>query len=205
MRIMGLDLSITCTGVGLPDRTTMAIAPLRGITGDDRLVYLADHIGLAVRTSLADLVVIEDLTGLYKGEAARTMPMVHGAVRLELKRHHVPYVLLNASSLKKFATGNGGADKTAMALAALKRLGREYGTSDECDADWLRVAGRMVYGLGEYLDVPETAGDRRVLTMPQAQVSALRRTLGTKPKDIVWPVVGNRAPWPGVTLRGAVS
>lgn len=198
MKIMGLDLSITCAGVGLPDQTTLAVRPPARITGDDRLEYLADHIGLAARTAGAELVVIEDLTGLYKGEAARTMPMVHGAVRLELKRHRLPYMLLNASSLKRFATGSGNADKTAMAMAAYKRLGREYGTNDECDADWLRIAGRFAYGLGE--PVPMWSRES-FLTMPQENLKALRRTLGAKPKDIVWPVVGGREPWPQVALR----
>lgn len=200
MRIMGLDLSITRTGAGLPDRTTCAWVPPKGVTGDDRLEYLADCVGYAVRSDRVDLVVIEGFGGLYKGEAARTMPMVHGAVRLELKRNRVPYMLLSASSLKKFATGSGSADKTAMALAALKRLGREYRTDDECDADWLRIAGRFAYGLGEYLSVPEAAGGRLPLTMPQENLKALRWSL-KKREEIVWPEVGGQKPWPGVALR----
>lgn len=201
MKIMGLDLSITCTGVGLPDGTTMAVRPPKQMTGDDRLEYIADHVGLAARTAAVDLVVIEDLTGIYKGAAARTMPMVHGAVRLELKRNRLPYMLLNAGSLKKFATGSGSADKTAMAIAAYKRLGREYGADDECDADWLRIAGRFAYGFSEVLDVPEAAGGRMLLTMPQAQLGALQKTLGAKAHAIQWPTVRDWKPWPRVQLR----
>lgn len=201
MRIMGLDLSITRTGVGLPDQTTFALVPPKQVTGDDRLEYLADHIGLAARTAGVELAVIEGLGGLYKGEAARTMPMLHGAVRLELKRNRVPYMLLSPSSLKKFATGNGDADKTAMALASLKRLGREYATNDECDADWLRIAGRFAYGLGEYVprwDAEQPEG----LRLPQDQLAALRWAgTGKKRHELVWPEVGGRKPWPTVGLR----
>lgn len=197
MKIMGLDLSITRTGVGLPDQTTFAVVPPKKVTGDDRLEYLADYIGHAVRTARVELVVVEALAGIYKGEAARTMPMVHGAVRLELKRNRVPYMLLNPSSLKKFATGNGGANKTQMALAALKRLGREYATDDECDADWLRIAGRFAYGLGE----PVPIWDRNdFLAMPQENLKALRWSIGKK-EEIVWPEVGGRTPWPEVACR----
>jgi Holliday junction resolvasome RuvABC endonuclease subunit len=195
---MGADLSITCTGIGLPDRTTLAVIPPKTVTGDDRLEYIADHVGVAARTCRAELVVVEDLTGLYKGEAARTMPMVHGAIRLELKRSRIPYMLLNASSLKKFATGKGVADKTAMALAALKRLGREYRTDDECDADWLRIAGRFVYGYGELLDEPRSTGGLMYLEMPQEQLRALR--YGVRGKPVEWPVVGNHSPWPKLSL-----
>lgn len=203
MKIMGLDLSITRTGVALPDRTTLAVVPPKQVTGDDRLEYFADHIGLAARTAHVDLVVIEGLGGLYKGEAARTMPMMHGAVRLELKRHRLPYMLLSPSSLKKFATGNGSADKTAMALAALKRLGREYATNDECDADWLRIAGRTVYGLPEVTDHPgPSLAVDRVLSLPQVNLEALRWAgTGKDRHALVWPEVGGRKPWPGVALR----
>lgn len=196
MRIMGLDLSITRTGVGLPDQTTFALVPPKKVTGDDRLEYLADHIGLAARTAGAELVVIEGLGGVYKGEATRTMPMVHGAIRLELKRHRLPYMLLSPSSLKKFATGNGSANKTQMALAALKRLGREYETDDECDADWLRIAGRFAYGLWE----PVPMWSDTFLAMPQENVKALRWSVSKK-QEIVWPEVGDWKPWPRVGLR----
>jgi Holliday junction resolvasome RuvABC endonuclease subunit len=194
MKIMGLDLSITCTGIAYPDTSTQALKP-KG-KGDDRMRYLADHIVLAARTCRADLVVIEGLGGVYQGEAARIIPMLHGPVRVDLLRAGIPYMLLSPSSLKKFATGNGSADKTGMALAALKRLGREYSTSDECDADWLRIAGRFAYGLGEYL------GGGRVLQMPQVSLEALRWAgTGKKRHEIVWPEVGGRTPWPKVALR----
>jgi Holliday junction resolvasome RuvABC endonuclease subunit len=197
MKIMGLDLSITCTGIAYPDTSVQALKP-RG-KGDARLEHTADHVGLAARTSGAELVVIEGLGGRYLGEASRVIPMLHGAVRLELMRNKIPYMLLSPSSLKKFATGNGSADKTGMALAALKRLGREYSTSDECDADWLRIAGRFAYGLGEYGSGYGAAGGR-LLQMPQENLKALRWSL-TKKEPIVWPVVNGHKPWPEIGLR----
>lgn len=192
MRIMGVDLSIACTGVGLPDSSTYAIKPRT--KGDERLNEITDRVYWSAAAGV-DLVVIEGLGGIYKGEAARVIPMLHGAVRYRLRERGVPYVEVSPSTLKKFATGSGSADKTAMALAALKRLGREYKTSDECDADWLRIAGRMVYGRGELL--PTAQG--RVLTLPRPQLEALRTN--AKGVPIEWPVVGAYAPWPGVALR----
>lgn len=191
MRIMGIDPSMSGTGLSLPDGSTLVIRP-RG-KGDDRLREIADHIHVVAQASRAELVVMEGLFGVYKGEAARVVPMVHGAIRLELLRLPVPYVVLNPTSLKRFATGKPSANKTDMALAALKRLGREYGTSDECDADWLRVAGRLVYGLPE---VTGQDGPGVPLRMPQAQLQALRTTLGPKPQTIEWPVVHAQVPWP---------
>lgn len=187
MRIMGLDPSITCTGISMPDGVSWVVKPKA--KGDKRLVQVADSVRNAVTVGRIDLVVMEGLAGMYKGEAARVIPMLHGALRLELMRLGAPYMLLNPTTLKRFATGSAGADKTAMALAALKRLGTEYGTSDECDAAWLQVAGQAVYS-------PEgqVPGPNGVLTLPRAQVDALKT--GVRGVPLVWPVVGQHVPWP---------
>lgn len=196
MRIMGIDPSVSCTGVSLPNTDTFAIKPRS--KGDNRLMEIADQIHIAAVRCQAELVVMEGLFGVYKGEAARIIPMVHGAIRLELLRLPVPFLVLHPTSLKRFATGKPSASKTDMAVAALKRLGREYGTDDECDADWLRVAGRFAYGLG-VLRADE--GFNGNVAMPQDQLSALVRTSGPKGQPIPWPTVGGRSPWPSVALR----
>jgi Holliday junction resolvasome RuvABC endonuclease subunit len=193
MKIMGVDPSLACTGISLSNGTTLAVKPHS--RGDDRLMELADHLHTLAVANQIDLVVIEGLGGVYKGEAAKVVPMLHGALRLELKRLPVPYMVLLPSTLKKFATGNGSADKTLMAMAAYKRLGREYRTSDECDADWLRVAGRFAYGLEEPLE------NGRVLHLPQDQLKALTWS-ASKREPIVWPVVSGREPWPETPMQG---
>lgn len=187
MRIMGVDPSITCTGISLPDGTSWAVKPKA--EGDGRLMQVADSVRNGVTACRVDLVVMEDLAGVYKGAAARTSPMLHGALRLELLRLGVPYMCVNPTTLKRFATGSAVADKSAMAVAALKRLGTEYGTDDECDAAWLHMAGRVVYSREG-----EARGPNGVLTLPRAQVDALRH--GVKGVPLVWPVVGRNVPWP---------
>jgi Holliday junction resolvasome RuvABC endonuclease subunit len=199
MKIMGVDPSVTCTGISLPDGTTGVVKPKS--KGDDRLMEIADYVRVLSQANRVDLVVMEDAPTSLQGNAGRVLLHLQGAVRLELKRLPVPYMILSPASLKKFATGNGGADKTGMALAAFKRLGREYGTSDECDADWLRIAGRFAYGLGEY--VPWWDADQpKGLRMPQDQLQALRWAgTGKKRHELVWPVVGGQEPWARVALR----
>lgn len=196
MRIIGVDPSITCTGVSFPDGETAAVRPRS--KGDDRLKEIADHLHVAVMGCRAELVVMEDAPTTLRGHAGRVLLHLQGAIRTELMRLPVPYMILSPSTLKKFATGSGGADKTAMALAAYKRLGQEYPTEDECDADWLRIAGRFAYGYSE--SVPTAQG--RMLTLPRNQIAALRWAgTGKARHELVWPVVGGRAPWPGVALR----
>jgi Holliday junction resolvasome RuvABC endonuclease subunit len=190
---MGVDPSISSTGVSFPDAETMAIKPRS--KGDLRLTEIGDQLMFGVRTARPDLVVIEDLAGVYPGKSARIIPMLHGVIRDRLQQDRVPFMLLNPRTVKIFATDNGGADKDEMALAARRRLGRTYGTDDECDADWCRVAGRTAYGLGEWTGYDDW------LRIPAEQTGYLRVTKGGE--RIVWPVVGNHRPWPKIVLRSS--
>lgn len=165
MKIIGLDLSITATGVALPDGTTWTLATRTG-EGDWRLEVIAASIRQYVELHRADVVVIEG--PVVRSSAATVIGMVHGAVRVELLRAKVPYVIVSPATLKKFATGKGTADKTAMALAAFKRAGREFPDDNQCDAWWLQQAGHCALG------------DNR-LDMPQAQ----RAVLST----VSWPTL----------------
>ncbi|HEY9417981.1 MAG TPA: hypothetical protein VIQ30_24745 [Pseudonocardia sp.] len=131
MIVTGLDLSITATGVAVED-TTWTIRPTE--KGDKRLSEIRE----GVRRALAcNLVAIEDLPTHAK--AAGITGMVHGVIRAYLCDWHIPYALITPASLKKYATGKGNCDKTAMALAAFKRAGIEFGDDNECDAWWLRA------------------------------------------------------------------
>lgn len=160
MKIMGIDAALTRTGVAFPDGTTRLIRTKDG-TGDARLLYIRDHLRVALRSSYPDLVILEDIRAGLKGAAARQIPMVHGAVRVELMDQAVPYIEINASTLKAYATGNGNANKAAMIMAAYKRSGREFTDDNECDAAWLRWLGL------DWAGQPE-------LILPAAQRARLR-------------------------------
>jgi hypothetical protein len=153
-RILGLDLSITAPGVARPDGSAYTI-PVRE-HGDLRLAEIEHELHKVVVGGV-DLAVIEDLP--THARAAGITGMVHGAVRLLLLTELVPYVVVTPATLKAFATGKGNADKTAMAIAALKRAGREFGDDNQCDAWWLRAAGLDWLGHPEF-SLPAAQRDR---------------------------------------------
>jgi Holliday junction resolvasome RuvABC endonuclease subunit len=136
-RIVGLDLSMTATGVALADGATRTIKP-KG-TGDARLLYITHEIRQIIDG--ADFVVLEDMPARLMANAAKAVGFVHGAVRLVLLTAGVSYAAVPPATLKAYATGKGNADKTAMAIAALKRTGQEFADDNCCDAAWLRWAG----------------------------------------------------------------
>ena len=162
--VIGLDLSITATGCTYTDGTTDTWKyPAKH--GDKRLGYIATEVIEACVVPV-DLVVIEDLPTHAHG--AGITGMVHGAVRRELLRLGVPYALITPATLKKYATGKGNADKTAMALALFKRAGIELADDNQVDSWWLRAAGM------HHLGCP-------IVDLPAAQVDALAK--------VAWPEV----------------
>ena len=169
LRVLALDLSITAPGIALPDGTTHTVKT-NPKHGDRRLQHIVEAIGSAIGDRDSgndiDLVVMEEAPPGLKGPAIKAIHMVHGAVRLWLIGEGLPYVVINPTTLKAFATGATGADKTAMAMAAYKRAGREFGDDNQCDAWWLRAAGLDWYGQPEF-------------TLPQAQRERLAK--------VVWP------------------
>ncbi|MBQ1061313.1 hypothetical protein [Micromonospora sp. C41] len=142
-RVVGLDLSMTGTGIAWCDGTTYTVKPRQD--GDARLSEIRSEVARAVDGRRLDLVVIEDLPINAKG--AGITGMVHGVVRTWLRDQLVPYALVVPSSLKKYATGNGNANKTDMALAAYKHAAREFRDDNQCDAWWLREMGLDQLGL----------------------------------------------------------
>ncbi|MFF0597840.1 Holliday junction endonuclease [Streptomyces antibioticus] len=173
-RVLGLDLSMTASGICLPDGTTKTIKTVQK-DGDRRLQHIVDQVGLALGDEAdgtrdgCDLVVMEEAPPGLKGPAIKAIHMVHGAVRLRLIDFGTPYAVINPTVLKAYATGSTSADKTAMAMAAYKRTGREFADSDQCDAAWLRWAGL------DWLGRPE-------FSLPAAQRDRLTRATWPVPK-----------------------
>lgn len=146
VKVVGLDLSITATGT---------CADLKGgplirtrTKGDARLMEIRERLRPIVAGS--GLVLIEGY--LNQSMTAGITGMVHGAVRALLLELGIPYGTLPPSSLKKYATGNGGSktDKRAMALAAYKRAELEFTDDNSCDAWWLWVAAMDRLGLAPF-------------------------------------------------------
>lgn len=155
-RVVGLDLSMTATGIAWCDGSTYTVKTKRD--GDRRLPEICHEVGIAVAERGIDLVVIEDLPTHAHG--AGITGMVHGAVRAYLLRLRVPYVLLTPATLKKYATGRGNAGKPEMAVALFKRAGLELTDDNQVDAAWLRFAGLQMLG-------------HPAVQVPAAQVAAL--------------------------------
>lgn len=173
LRVIGLDLSITSTGVCLPDGTTYRIKT-RDKDGDRRLLHIRDSVADDLAEQRPHVAVLEDMPTKMHPTAVKGIGCVHGVVKAALLDAGVPYALVSPATLKKYATDHGGADKARMAAAAYLAAGAEFADDrggDQCDAWWLRAAGHDAYGVPLFT-MPQAQRDRlQVVTWP-AEVSS---------------------------------
>lgn len=135
MKIIGLDLSLTSTGVA-GDGWTDTIVP-GSRRGHERLQFIRDAIGDYTR--MTDFVVIEGLG--FGHDRDRANAGLSWIVRHDLWRRDLGYGLVPPSNRMKYATGKGQADKDAVLLAVARRFEWFDGGNDEADALVLAAMG----------------------------------------------------------------
>lgn len=140
LEVVGLDLSLTCTGWSRAhDHGTIEVK----LAGPARLAAIRTAVLEATRG--AHLAIIE---GYAFG--ARTnrevMGELGGVIRVALYGNKIPYVVVAPVQLKKFATGNVRASKGDMLGAAIRQLAYDGGSDDVADAMWLHELGLYAYG-----------------------------------------------------------
>lgn len=177
MKFVGLDLSLTATGLcdWAGDTHTLS-SPLSGM---ERIRDLMDQVQRQVLhfddvgwETAADLVVIEDYA-FSRGGHAHEAGELGGSIKNMLIDYSLPYVLVSPSAVKKFATNEGNANKIKMAVAAAK-LGREFGDDNQCDAWWLHEMALYRYSQAS-TTAPKTAYRDEVVS------------------KITWPELGEQA------------
>jgi Holliday junction resolvasome RuvABC endonuclease subunit len=167
LQVIGLDLSITSTGVCLPDGSTFRIRT-RQKDGPRRMTVIRDRLTIEVAEQRPDLAVIEDLpmnAGRMSLTNLKNMACLHGVVQALLVDAGVPWAYVNTKTLKKFACDNGGATKQDMTAAAFLAAGATFENdegADQVDAWWLRAAAY------DWLGLP-------LFSMPEAQREALSK------------------------------
>ena len=154
MRVVGLDLSLTSTGMsdGQSHRVTQT-------SPDDPLEYRMDRITCCAREfangsngvgSRAGLAVIE--AGAFsrgsQSAAAEYLSALRFMVRRELWLMGIPFAMISPTSLKLYTTGYGKATKLQMVEAVKARHGLDlsgvlvkYGRYDMADAIALAAMG----------------------------------------------------------------
>jgi crossover junction endodeoxyribonuclease RuvC len=138
---LGIDPSLRKTGLSLIivdgcllDTRITAVIP-KNLTGIIRYQYIQSALKEFIKDFPALSAAIEG-PSLYSVNRADDLGKLRGRLSLILEDSGVPMLEIPPTVLKKFATGNGGASKTRVQIAAIDMWGQPM-TEDEADASWL--------------------------------------------------------------------
>lgn len=135
--VLALDLSLTGSGIALPDGTTDTIRT-RSLTGAPRLAHVRWAIIAHLEGWQPALVAIEGYA-FGRTNKAHHIGELGGVIRLMLHERGQAWTEVPPASVKKYATGKGNANKNDMLAASIRQLGYEGSSGDEADALWLRA------------------------------------------------------------------
>ncbi|MEV4197052.1 crossover junction endodeoxyribonuclease RuvC [Micromonospora globbae] len=174
LRMVALDLSLAATGLaathdhhgrpGLLARTVHTARTAHGATDMDhyRVSRVLADVAAAVQCQ-PHLVVVEWLPQLEHGGTALRLAEVHGVVKHWLWTKRITYVDVRPPEVKMWATGNGGANKTAVKERIVADYGRLVHVEDDNQADAVALLALGMAAYGQPLVSVSSVGQRRAL------------------------------------------
>lgn len=149
-KVVALDLSLTGTGVVVDGSPRTITTKLKD---EARLAFIEDELnGIAYNASL---VVIEGLAyGTQTGKAMERGGL-HFMVRTGLFRKQIPFAIAPPTTIKKYITGKGNAQKDEVMIATVTQL-PDLGIKNNNEADATVMWAMAMDWLGEpVLDLPK--------------------------------------------------
>lgn len=150
MNILGVDLSLTSTGISANGKTGIITTPAKG---SERLSIISLAILDAVIENSIQLVAIEGYSFASRNSQAHSIGELGGVVRMRLWERNIPYVDIPPTCRAKFATGRGNAAKTEVMSSVSAKTGLVFsgkGADDMCDAWILEEMCRTRIGISAY-------------------------------------------------------
>lgn len=150
MNILGVDLSLTSTGISANGKTGTITTPAKG---PERLSIISLAVLDAVIDNSIQLVAIEGYSFASRNSQAHSIGELGGVVRTRLWERNIPYVDIPPTCRAKFATGRGNAAKTEVMSSISAKTGLVFsgkGADDMCDAWILEEMCRTRIGISDY-------------------------------------------------------
>lgn len=155
---IGLDLSLTGTGIASSAGWTRVLRPPVGARGHTRLAWIRQQV-LDALPAYPALVVVEGPS--YGNQGAARQSGHHERAGLwwlvthTLWKRDIDYAVASPAARAKYATGKGNADKAAVVREVTRRF--DWFTGGEDEADALVLAAMGADWLGHPIaDVPKT-------------------------------------------------
>jgi crossover junction endodeoxyribonuclease RuvC len=170
MQLVGLDLSLTSSGVSINGSTRTVSSKKKGV---ERLSDLRHQFTQICQESQVTHAVIEGYSFGSRNSQAHSIGELGGVVRVLLFDMGIPFVEVPPTSRAKFATGRGNASKGEVISSISAKTGRIFagaGGNDECDAWVLEQMALTKMGFTEFTWTKE-----QITALDKVDWSALER------------------------------
>lgn len=172
LTLAAFDLSLAATGyaryTGALDFGTLK--PPKGATGHPRLNWIRECVTELAKG--AELVIMENLSYGSNDASAQERAGLAYMIRDTFWKREQPFVLIAPTTLKKWVTGKGNAEKNLMLREVWRRFNVDAGNDNEADAVALAFLGRALVGDWE----PQIDAQREVLqVVRKTSAEALER------------------------------
>ena len=147
MKTMGIDPSLTSTGISINGKTSTIKTKLYGVP---RLDFISGSILQLTQLNKIDCVAIEGYSFASKNSQAHSIGELGGVIRFRLWQLGISIIEIPPTSRAKFATGRGNASKGEVISAISAKTGIIFagaGGNDECDA-WI-IEEMLRYKIGQ--------------------------------------------------------
>lgn len=139
MSIIGLDLSLTGTGIVALDNSgellkSHTVSP-RKLIGMERLDFIRREVSEFISSipTYPTFLALENYAFASKGDTTK-LAELGGIIKLTLFRNNIPFIKAAPIQVKKFATGDGRSEKDQVMLQVFKRWGFEASDNNQADA-----------------------------------------------------------------------
>jgi len=154
MKILGLDLSLTGSGVVLLNEDNIELELLikskppeekNNLSEIERISKIKDKIISVIKEHKPDLVSIEGMAFMVRNATSLTqLSFLNYSIREYLWKNNIKFLIVSPKSLKKFITGNGNADKEEMMMTLFSKYHIVTTDDNISDACALGIVGRTL-------------------------------------------------------------
>lgn len=161
MKVIGIDLSLTGTGIVTLRKDKPYVSrliktkPTKTPTEEvRRLMKIKEEV--AKELEGADLVAIEGISFMSRHSTALAqLAGLSYLVREELVNRGIPFIIVAPTTLKKFITGKGNADKDVVMMETYKRYHVTITDNNICDAYILSRCAESLLDESIKLSIPQ--------------------------------------------------
>lgn len=151
INIMGIDPSLNGTGIALCSNNKLFFKTIRpvGYSGIKRLLFVENFISNIIKKNQIDIIVREDYAyNPLNAKMQYSLGELGGILKRLFFKYKTPYLNVAPTTLKKFITGNGRADKSNIKLFIYKKWNKSFEDDNIADAFGLFKIGEKIV---EYL------------------------------------------------------